>query len=72
MKVTNEFLDEMSEAMLGSYKVEPDGTHVLVGADFSNYDVIHKYFGENASYTDVIKALISEINRLKYKYELVD
>lgn len=60
-KVTDEFLDEMTHAMGGAYTVDTDGTHTLVGADYSNYDVIRKYFGESGTYIDVIHALIAEI-----------
>jgi hypothetical protein len=76
--VDDHVLTLLEDAMRGGFEVDPDGTHRLVGAEFTVNKLLDFYSGYNPEnvvnevylgtlYTkdDVIRALIAEVRRLR-------
>ena len=76
--IDDEVLNLLEDSMKAVYEVDADGTHHVVGADFtvnqlldfySGYDpdavVNEEYYGPLYHIHDVVKALIEEVRRLR-------
>lgn len=60
-------LNALEHAMEGAYIVDDNDMHQLVGASFSTQQLLDFLGGYH--HTDVIRALIAEVRRLRSTYE---